>query len=129
MTIGEDHVVTAKQNVQLDIERTFLGVLRPQSDTSFAFGLHDSDLEDDLAFATSDQLVVVPWRFPCTQVGTFLDVPATNVDLELRGTTFVDIRKAEPDWTYYRYIDFIGALHQMGISTNGRPVVADEDDS
>ena len=125
MTIGDDVAGLARQNVQLDIESIFSDSLRLQPDATFGFGLHDSTLADTIAFATSDELVAVPWRFPCTHVGSFLDIPATLVDLELRGTTFVDIRGAE--WVYHRYIDYIGALHQIGVPTDGRPVHAENE--
>ena len=121
MTKGDDVAGKAKLLVRQDIEEGFADVLRARVD-GFAIGLHDSDLADDLALATSDQLVVVPWRYPCTHVGTFMNIPATGVNFELRGTTFVDIRNAD-DWTYYRYIDFTGALHQLGVTTDVRPVV------
>jgi hypothetical protein len=129
MSRGDDFVEQAKERVQFDVEEGFKGLLSARTDAQFAFGLHDSDLDDDTAFATSDQLVVLPWRFPCTHTGTFLDIPATELDLELRGTTFVDIRDdAESTWTYYRYVDYLGALHQLGVPTVARPVVTTPDD-
>jgi hypothetical protein len=126
MSRGDDFAVEAAQRVQLDVEQGFAGVLSARDDAAFAVGLHDSDLDAERALATSDDLVVVPWRYPCTHVGTFMNIPATLADFELRGTTFVDIRDGK-DWTYYRYIDFVGALHQIGVSTNGRPVIAEPD--
>ena len=126
MARGDDFVDAAKKLVQFDIEDSFKEMLSSRSDAPFAFGLHDSNLDDETTFATSDQLVVLPWRYPCTHTGTFLDIPPTEVDFELRGTTFVDIRyDDESTWIYYRYIDFIGALHQLGIPTVARPVRAD----
>jgi len=111
--------------VARDVQDGFKGVLDPREDASFAISLHDSDLNDFAAVTTSDTLVVIPWQYPCTHVGAFLDIPATNARFELRGTTFVDIRGPSSGWTYYRYIDFIGALHQIGAAYDVRPVRAD----
>jgi len=124
MSRGDDMAAAAKERVQFDIVDGFKEMLSSRLDATFAFGLHQSDLDDGATFATSNELVVVPWRYPCTHTGTFMDIAATNVDLELRGTTFVDIRSdTQSDWTYYRYIDFIGALHQLGVPTVARPVL------
>jgi hypothetical protein len=120
----DDLAATAKERVQYDIEHGFREKLSSRDDARFGFGLHGSTIDDDDALLTSDHLVVVPWRFPCTHTGLFLDIPATGVDLELRGTTFIDIRDPGA-WTYHRYIDFIGALHQIGASYDVRPVAAD----
>jgi hypothetical protein len=133
MTFDDDGlIVRAKQRVQSDIEEGLRAMVSTRDDAPFSIGLDPANLDDsspldeDDAIATSDTLVVVPWRYPCTHTGTFLDIPPTFVDFELRGTTFINIR-TEP-WTYYRYIDFIGALHQIGVSTNGRPVSTAPDD-
>jgi hypothetical protein len=129
MSRGDDFVDQAKKLVQYDVEQGFSEMLSSRTDAQFAFGLHDSDLEDETTFATSDQLVVLPWRYPCTHTGTFLDIPPTEIDFELRGTTFVDVRHdAETAWTYYRYVDYLGALHQLGVPTVARPVVTTPDD-
>ena len=129
MTRGDDVAGVAKERVQFDIEHGFTEILQPREDASFHVGLLDSDLDDDRALATSDDLVAVPWTYPCTHVGTFLSIPATGIDFELRGTTFVDIRGPSSSWSYFRYVDYIGALHQIGVSTDGRPVLATPDDS
>ncbi|MDQ1508515.1 MAG: SnoaL-like polyketide cyclase [Actinomycetota bacterium] len=129
MPRGDDYVDQAKALVRSDVEDGFKEMLSSRADAPFAFGLHESDLDDASTFATSEQLVVLPWRYPCTHSGTFLDIPATGVELELRGTTFVDIREdADSYWIYYRYIDFIGALHQIGVPTVARPVASTPDD-
>jgi hypothetical protein len=129
MSRGDDFAEQAKEQVQFDVEESFKGILESRIDAPFAFGLHESDLNDATAFATSEELVVVPWRYPCTHTGTFLDIPATELDLVLRGTTFVDIRDDAVDaWTYYRYVDYLGALHQLGVPTVARPVVTTPDD-
>jgi hypothetical protein len=125
MPIDDDVLAEARRLVQSDIEDGFKGVLTAREEAAFAVGLDESDRNDFDAIATSDTLVVVPWRYPCTHVGTFLDVPKTNEKLELRGTTFVDVRGPSSAWTYYRYIDFMGALHQLGAAYDVRPVRAD----
>ena len=126
MPIGDD-LAARRRNAggRSDVEERSQARWSSRERSAFAFGLHDSDLDDDLAVATSDNLVVVPWRYPCTHTGTFMDIPATDLDFELRGTTFVDIRGPSNAWTYYRYIDFIGALHQIGAAYDVRPVRAD----
>jgi hypothetical protein len=125
MTNGDEVAGTVMEQVQFDIEHGFDGKLSAREGERFHVGLHDSDLAGAAAIATSDSLVVVPWRYPCTHTGLFLNVPATGVDFELRGTTLVDIR-GPGEWTYYRYIDYLGALHQIGGSIDAvRPVVAD----
>src|SRR5262245_20475376 len=125
MSRGDDFVDLAKERVQVDVEDGFKGMLIARAGEPFTFGLHDSPLDDATTFGTSDELVVLPWRFPCTHVGTFLDIPPTELDLELRGTTFVDIREDDlTAWRYYRYIDYIGALHQLGVPTVARRVLA-----
>jgi hypothetical protein len=124
MSRGDDFIDAARDRVRKDIEEGFKEVLSSRHDAQFSFGLHGSDLDDDSAIATSDDLVVLAWRYPCTHTGPFMNIDATGVDLELRGTTFVDLRSSE--WTYHRYIDFVGALHQIGVSYAVRPVVADD---
>jgi hypothetical protein len=127
MTRGDDFVDEAKKLVQYDVEQGFNDLLSSRTDAPFAFGLHESPLDDATTFATSEELVVLPWRYPCTHVGPFLDIPRTDADFELRGTTFVDIREDDPNaWRYYRYVDYIGALHQLGVPTVARRVIAPE---
>jgi hypothetical protein len=126
MTRGDDVAEQAKVLVQSDIVDGLKEMLSSRDDAAFSFGLHNSTLDDASAMATSENLVALPWRYPCTHTGTFLDIPATGIDFELRGTTFVDVTdQYEREWIYYRYIDFIGALHQLGVPTAARPVTAD----
>ena len=43
---------------------------------------------------------------------------------ELRGATFVDVRDPDPDcWIYYRFIDYLCALHHIGVQTIARPAL------
>jgi hypothetical protein len=98
---------------------------------SFGRDLHGSDLAEEHAVATGDFLVAAPWVYRAQHVGLFLGVPATFMEIELRGTTFVRTSEDDPSdqsaWAYYRYIDYLGALHQLGVTTTTRPaLMADE---
>jgi hypothetical protein len=125
MPLGDDTVERALQNVRDDVQTAFQGVLTMRENDGIAFELHGADIDSNEVIGTSNVVVAIPWVFRCTHTGPFLGVPATMVDLELRGVTFVDAHDTEPDrWDYYRYIDFIGALHQLGVSTVGRPALS-----
>jgi hypothetical protein len=126
-TKGDELAAKAIEQVERDVRKCFERQLTPQEPAPFAVELHGSDLTRTQAYATSDLLVAVPWRFRCTHTGPFLNIPPTYLSLELRGTTFVDIRKDTDAWTYYRYVDFVGALHQIGASTDVRPALSDVD--
>jgi hypothetical protein len=93
----------------------------------FQRDLEGSGLAPDDLVATASELVAVPWIYRCVHVGEFLGVPPTYVQLEIRGTTFVRATSTQSaNWVYYRYIDFIGVLHQMGVSTTTRPALTPE---
>lgn len=127
MPIHESIVEVAKVAVEEDIRGGFEGVLEASAPTPFAFELEGSALEAKDIAAVSDSLVVVPWVFHCTHVGSFLGVPATFVDLDLRGATFVHVDGTDSNaWLMYRYIDYAGALQQMGVSIVQRPVLSPE---
>jgi hypothetical protein len=87
---------------------------------------------DDLAeadvIAASETFVAVPWVFACVHTGPFLDVQPTYIRFQLHGTTFVHAAAPDAgDWIFYRFIDFLGALYDLGISTSVRPALtADE---
>jgi hypothetical protein len=111
--------------IEDDIRSGFKGVLEP---IGFNRDLEGADLDEDALVATSEQLVVVPWKYRCAHVGEFLGIPPTYVELELRGTTFVRaLSRSESEWDFYRYIDYIGALHQIGVSTGSRPALTAEE--
>ena len=95
---------------------------------AFVVGLHDSTLPWEATIAQSDAVAVVPWTLFCTHVGEFLGVPATHIDLELRGTTFI-IPEGQHSTSLqlHRYIDYLGALHQLGAGTTTRPAVSDDE--
>ncbi len=126
MVIEKDLVEQALASVEADLAAGFGEVL---GEMHFGRDLHGSTLEQNELFATSDQLVVVPWVLRGTHVGEFLGVPPTYVELELRGTTFVQVAGSgdEADWTYHRYVDYLGALHQMGVTTTSRPALTAEE--
>ena len=95
---------------------------------AFTIGLERSDLEPMQSFAQSDQLVAVPWRYACTHTGTFLDIPATFVPLELQGVTFVHVLDDNREsWQFHRYVDYLGALQQLGVSMSVRPALSEKE--
>ena len=109
-------------NIQSDIEGGFDGILAPKN--GFAFGLLDSEIQSDQAVALSDNLVVAPWQYDCVHIGVLADVPATHVEFVLRGVTVAHVVDGDPDNAlYHRYIDYLGALHQIGVSTAVRPAL------
>jgi hypothetical protein len=121
MPLDNPTITDALLAIEQDLRRGFDGVLAPR-EPAFERSLNGvEDMPAEKLVATAEQLVVVPWLYRCTHVGNFLGVPPTYFDLDLRGTTFIDVRGVSDLWTCYRYIDFIGALHQMGISTTSRP--------
>ncbi len=124
MDLDDTFLTKALRSVEHDLVAGFEGVLEP---CEFTRDLHGAKLEHEQLFATSDELVVVPWVFRAVQVGEFLGVPPTFVELELRGTTFVHTGgKDETDWAYYRYVDYLGALHQLGVTVSRPALTSDE---
>jgi hypothetical protein len=122
-----DSEIVAKvvNSIEADIRSGFAGALES---IGFVRDLDGADLVEDDLVATAEQLVVVPWIYRCAHVGEFLGIPPTYIELELRGTTFVRVEgDSEKEWEFYRYIDYLGALHQIGVSTASRPALtADE---
>jgi hypothetical protein len=118
----------ALRSVEVDVADGFAGVF---SARGFTRDLNGASLDENAVVATTSELVVVPWVYSCTHVGEFLGVPPTYIELELRGTTFVHATGPDPEaWDYYRYIDFVGALQQLGVTTTSRPALtADEYDN
>jgi hypothetical protein len=125
MTKGDEVWEDAVELIENDIVNGFEGSLTARRDAPFAIGLSGAEVDEELTVLTSDEFVVAPWIYPCTHTGMFLGVPATYIDLDLRGTTFVDIRRARNRWKFFRYIDYVGALHQLGVSTSGRPSLSE----
>jgi hypothetical protein len=127
MPLDDQTVAIALENIEDEVRSGFPG-LAPNTDQGrpvFQAELHDADdLDDDEIVARTERGVAVPWVYRCTHVDDFLGVPATWVNLELRGATFVRVTDDDPlQWEYYRYIDYIGALHQMGVSVISRPAL------
>jgi len=112
-----------------DVVEGFQAMLEPVSDDrSFDVVLPDSDLPVDQVVTASDQVIAVPWVFHARHVGSFLGVPATYQPVDLAGTTFITKPgDDESEWTYTRYIDFLGALNQMGVSVVTRPALTPDE--
>src|SRR3954466_2784720 len=127
MPIDPERVKGAVAFVERDVREGFGPFLTAAENNAFTIELTDSSIDSNDTTMTSDSLVAVPWVYRCAHTGPFLDVPATYVDLELRGVSFVDVRgQNADDWTYHRYIDYIGALHQLGVQTTNRPALDPE---
>ncbi len=112
-----------------DISGGYRKELSPRGgDDAFTIVLEKSDLEPMQSFAQSDELVAVPWNYACVHTGTFLDIPATFIPLDLQGVTFVHVRGEDRrEWDFHRYIDYLGALQQLGVSMSIRPALSDEE--
>jgi hypothetical protein len=131
MPVDDDRVRDAVERVLTDVPLAFEDQLSPPDPGAapdVRIDLHDAlDLEEGQMYASSDAVVVVPWVYSCAHTGYFLGVPPTRMPLELRGATFVDVRNAERDeWMYHRYVDFLGALNQIGVSVSVRPALTEE---
>ncbi len=124
MTLDPEIVTQVLDTVGPDIREGFKGAFRP---ISFGRDLHGAGLADEKSFATSDSLVVAPWVLRAQHVGDFLGVPPTYIEFELRGATFVQVAADDPGnsdkWAYFRYIDYVGALQQLGVTTTTRPAL------
>lgn len=112
-----------------DVIRGYRKSLSPLGGSdAFSIGLEESDLEPMQSFAQSDQLVAVPWRYECTHTGTFLEIPATHVALQLQGVTFVRVHDDNREsWEFHRYVDYLGALQQIGVSMSVRPALSEKE--
>ncbi len=120
MPIDDDIVTRAVDSVRQDVVEGFAAALSPR-DHGFQIDLDGSPAVG--AVTTSESMVTVPWAYACVHTGPFLGVPPTYVDVELRGATVVRVEGVQAEWSYHRYIDFLGALHQLGVSTSVRPVL------
>jgi hypothetical protein len=116
---------SARDLVEADIAGGFVGILNAEGPNAFSVELPEATLAFEQITTVSEAVVVpVPWRFHCVHRGHFLGIPPTHVELDLRGTTFVLPRgDSTDDWLLYRYIDYLGALHQMGVSAAVRPAL------
>jgi hypothetical protein len=135
MPITPGVIETVKVRVQTDIVHGLASSFTSDNsadamDPAFTITLNGpADILDAPDFvAASDTFVAVPWVWACVHTGRFLDVQPTYIRFQLHGTTFVHATAPDPDdWTYYRYIDFLCALYNLGISTSVRPALtADE---
>jgi hypothetical protein len=100
----------------------------PTVTTPFSINLMDSELLEPDIVAASDSVVAVPWSFSCVHTGYFLDIPPTFVAFELRGATFVTAVAEDPGkWIYNRFIDYLCALHHIGVQSTVRPALTAAD--
>jgi SnoaL-like polyketide cyclase len=127
MPLNPDIVEQILNTIDADITACFKGQFRPRE---FAKDLEDAGLQEERTFATSDVLVVVPWVMRGAHVGEFLGVPPTHLEVEMRGTTFVRVPETNSAdagrWMYFRYIDYLGVLQQLGVTTTNRPALTPE---
>jgi hypothetical protein len=125
MPIDQQTIDLAKDRVRDDILGGFEGILSADGNSAFSIDLKDSGLDDTDVVAASESVVVVPWRYRCVHTGTFLEIPPTYVRFELTGTTFVNV--GLDTWVFHRFIDFLCALHHIGVSTSVRPALDGEE--
>jgi hypothetical protein len=129
MPQDEAIIESALALVERDIREGFEGTLDAEGPNAFVIGLHGATLDVTELVAPSDSAVVpVPWTFRCRHNGMFLGIPATLIEMDLRGTTFVLPRGDDAEqWMLFRYIDYLSVLHQMGVSTSVRPALTQEE--
>jgi hypothetical protein len=128
MPLAEDIVAAAATNVQTDVEAGFSQIFRPGPHGGFAIELNGKKLEPQELVVSSNSVVGVPWVFTGEHVYDFLGVCPTGIVVALRGGTFVDVSSGGQDtWTYSRFIDYLGALHQLGVTAVSRPAFEPKD--
>jgi hypothetical protein len=122
MPLSDEIITNARNNVAQDIHDSFSKYIQPSPTGEFAVELPGVQLAERDVIVASESVVAVPWVFRGEHVDVFLSVPATGLPIELRGATFVDVSSGkESDWTYSRFIDYLGALHQLGVTGVSRP--------
>jgi hypothetical protein len=130
-----DDIGDFEREVTKDITNCFQGAFgsRLEANETLEFGFVDREgnRNGGLAYLVgrNEDVVAIPWAYRCTHDGFFLGVAPTYLDIVLRGATFVDTRSGPDDrdnWIYYRYVDYLGALQQIGVTTATRPVVTPE---
>jgi hypothetical protein len=129
VAITPEVVDLVKTLVEEDIVGALDGLLTPDPEVTAAFCIRlgdGADIEEPAdVVTTSDSLVAVPWSFSCVHTGPFLDIPPTYVHFDLVGATFIHVRpEPSSDWVFRRYIDYLCALHHIGVSTNVRPALS-----
>ena len=137
MPISDTTIDLAKQRVERDIRDGFAERLSPSADADpvFTIELEESvalgypGLAEADAVATSESVVVVPWVYHCVHTGPFLEIPPTFVSFDLRGTTFVNVGLGDnpATWILHRFVDFLCALHHIGVYTSVRPALNVQD--
>ncbi len=134
MPISPAIIVVVKNRVQSDVisglSSSFTADDRADAMTPvFSITLAGpEDLEEGDVVAASESFVAVPWADACVHTGPFLEIQPTYVRFQLHGTTFVHAAAPDPDdWIYYRFIDFLCALYNIGVSTNVRPALTGDE--
>jgi hypothetical protein len=123
MPLSEEILATAATNVGDDVTSFFSRYLRPAGPHGgFAIELNGVEIDPRELVVSSNSVVGIPWAFRGIHINDFLGVCKSGILVELLGATFVDMSSGkEPDWTYSRYIDYLGALHQLGVTAVSRP--------
>jgi hypothetical protein len=129
MPLSEKILSSAATNVGRDIDQCFRKFFRPEPiDGAFTVEIPGVEISMTELLVSSNSVVAVPWRYHGVHVDTFLGVPATGREVDLQGATFVLMKSEnDNDWTYARYIDYLGMLHQLGVSTDTRPAFTPTD--
>ena len=63
----------------------------------------------------------VVWEYSAVHTGDFQGIRPTGQEIVVSGVTIVDTSGGEP--AFHRYIDWVGVLAQLGVSTTGRPAL------
>jgi hypothetical protein len=131
MPLADEILDLAATNVGTDISSYFGKYFEPVLNP-FTVELPGVDVAPRELLVSSNALVAVPWAYKGTHVDTFLGVAATGILITLRGATFVDTsagsdKEHADSWTYSRYIDYLGALHQLGVTATSRPAFMPDD--
>ena len=123
MPLSDEILTTAATNVEEDVTTFFSAYLEPAGPKGgFAIELNGVEISPRELVVSSNSVVGVPWAFRGIHIADFLGVCKSGILVELLGATFVNASsQKEDDWTYSRYIDYLGALHQLGVSAVSRP--------
>jgi hypothetical protein len=127
MPLADEIVATAMTYVQQDIVDGFDKILDPGLNPMFEFDDLGGALAIEQSITRSDEAISMPWRYTATHVGPFLGIPATNITFTLRGMTIVIPADKLEDWQFFRCIDYLCALHELGVTTTTRPALTPDE--
>ena len=128
MPLSEKVLSAAAANVEKEIKEFFSRFFEAGADGGYAIELPGAKIDTQELLVSSNSVAAVPWVFRGRHIDEFLGVCATGILVELRGTTYVDASSDnEADWKYSRYIDYLGALHQLGVTAVSRPAFTPDD--